>query len=127
MRSNAVCGAFLSTLLSRGMRPSSMARISLRIEIIASQNRSSSALDSDGTHARSASAMGNAEGLVQVEVAEIGAVIPRPRQPDLRVEIGAIEVNLPAACVDDVADGADLRLEHPMRRRICHHQHGQTV
>src|SRR4051812_31310429 len=40
------CGAFLSGLSSREILPSSIARISSRIEIIASQNRSSSAFDS---------------------------------------------------------------------------------
>ena len=39
-------GAFLSGLSSRSARPSSIARISSRIAIIASQKRSSSAFDS---------------------------------------------------------------------------------
>src|SRR5689334_5476473 len=40
----AVCGAFLSGLFARSIWPLSIAAISARIEIIASQNRSSSAL-----------------------------------------------------------------------------------
>jgi hypothetical protein len=42
----AVWGAFLSGLLARSMAPLSIAAISARIAIIASQKRSSSALDS---------------------------------------------------------------------------------
>ncbi len=41
-----MCGAFLSTLSALSARPSSMARISARIAMSASQNRSSSAFDS---------------------------------------------------------------------------------
>src|SRR5664279_4836854 len=40
----AVCGAFFSGLLLRSIAPLSIAAISVRIAIIASQNRSSSAL-----------------------------------------------------------------------------------
>ena len=42
----AVCGACLSGLSARSMRPASIARISSRIAIIASTKRSSSAFDS---------------------------------------------------------------------------------
>ena len=43
VHASAVCGAFLRGLSSRGSRPSSMARISSRMAIIASQKRSISA------------------------------------------------------------------------------------
>src|SRR6185437_33074 len=43
---SSVCGAFLSGLFNRSAFPSSMSRISSRIAISASQNRSSSAFDS---------------------------------------------------------------------------------
>src|SRR4029453_4440923 len=42
----AVCGAYFSGLSLRSARPSSIARISARIAIVASTKRSSSALDS---------------------------------------------------------------------------------
>jgi len=72
--------------------------------------------DADRAHARAAAAMRNAEGLVQVEMADIGAVIAGPRQSDLRVQIGAVEIDLPAMAVHDVADIADMLLEHAMGR-----------
>ena len=65
------------------------------------QERSKMRLDADGSHPRPASAMGNAEGLVQIEMAHVGAVIARPRQADLRVEIGAIQINLPTEAMHE--------------------------
>ena len=83
-------------------------------------------LDADRSHARAAAAMRNAEGLVQVEMADIGAVIAGPRQPDLRVHVGAVEIDLSAVAMHDVADLADVLLEHAMRGRIGDH-HGREI
>ena len=71
--------------------------------------------------------MGNAKGLVQIEMAHVGAVITRPRQADLRIEIGPIQINLPTAAMHEVADGADLRLKHAMCRRVRNHQHRKAL
>ncbi|MNZ36292.1 hypothetical protein D3C78_537080 [compost metagenome] len=71
--------------------------------------------------------MGNAEGLVQVHVRNIGADIRRPRQPDLGVEVGAIHVHLTAMLVDHFTDFADAFLVHAMGRRIGRHQAGEFV
>src|ERR1700757_3559789 len=75
----------------------------------------------DRAHAWAAAAMGNAEGLVQVEMADIGAVIAGPRQADLRVQIGTVEIDLSAIDMNDVADLADVLLEHAMGRGIGNH------
>ena len=40
-----------------------------------------------------AAAMRNAERLVQIEMADIGAVIAGTRETDLRIEIGAVSYN----------------------------------
>ena len=71
---------------------------------MAGQERRKMRLDADRAHAGAAAAMRNAEGFVQVEMADIGAVIAGPRQPDLRVEIGAVQIDLPAMGMNDVAD-----------------------
>ena len=84
-------------------------------------------LDADRAHARAAAAMRNAERLVQVEMADIGAVIAGPRQPDLRVHVGAVEIDLSAMAVNDVADLADMLLEHAVRRGIGDHDGGEVV
>ena len=83
-------------------------------------------LHADRAHARAAAAMRNAEGLVQIEVADVGAVIAGPRQPDLRVQVGAVEIDLAAMAVHDVADIADVLLEHAVRRGIGDHHGGEV-
>ena len=82
-------------------------------------------LHADRAHAGAAAAVGNAEGLVQIEMADIGAVIAGARQADLRVEIGAVEIDLAAMAMHDVADLADLLLEHAMGRGIGDHDRRQ--
>ena len=83
--------------------------------------------DADRSHARTTAAMRNAEGLVQVEMADIGAVIAGPRQANLRIQIGAVEIDLPAMAVHDVADLADMFLEYAMSRRIGDHHRGEVL
>ena len=92
---------------------------------MAGQERREMRLDADRAHARSAAAMRDAEGLVQVEMADIGAVIAGPRQADLRVQVGAVEIDLAAMVMHDVADLADVLLEHAMRRGIGDHDGGE--
>ena len=70
----------------------------------------------DRSHARPAAAMRNRERLVQVQVTDVGADRRRAREPDLRVHVRAVHVNLAAVLVDDRADLADLFLEHAVRR-----------
>ena len=54
------------------------------------------------------------ERLVQVQVADVGADRRRARQPDLRVHVRAVHVDLAAVLVDDRADVLDAR---PRTRR----------
>ncbi len=51
-------------------------------------------LDADRPHAGPAAAMRDAEGLVQVDVADIGPDVAGPREADQRIEVGAVEVDL---------------------------------
>ena len=55
-------------------------------------------------HARPAAAMGNTEGLVQVEVANIAAQIARARQANHRVHIRAVDIDLATMLMCDLAD-----------------------
>ena len=79
-------------------------------------------LDADRPDARPAAAMRDAEGLVQVHVADVRADVARPRQPDQRVEVGAVEIDLSAMLMHDCADVARAFLEYAMRRRVGEHQ-----
>ncbi len=69
--------------------------------------------------------MRNTERLVQIEMADIGAVIAGPRQSHLRVHVGAVEIDLAAMAVHDLADIADMLLEHAMGRGIGDHDRGK--
>ncbi len=84
-------------------------------------------LDADGTDTRPAAAMRDAEGLVQVHVADVGAELGRAHEPDLGIEVGAVEIDLTAIGMDGVADFLDRRLEHAMGRGIGDHQGGEVV
>src|SRR5450631_2718398 len=84
-------------------------------------------LDADWSHAGPTAAVRNAERLVQIEMADIPAVVAGARQSYLRVEIGTIQINLPAVGVNEVANGPYRGLEYPMRRGIGDHNCGQLV
>ena len=81
----------------------------------------------DRPHARAAAAVRDAERLVQVQVADVGADRRRAGEPDLRVHVRAVHVDLAAVLVDDRADVLDALLEHAVRRRIRHHQRRQPI
>ena len=65
----------------------------------------------DGTDARTAAAVGDAEGFMEVEVADIGSDVAGTGEADLGVHVGAVHVNLAAVGVDDLADIDDGFLE----------------
>ncbi len=76
----------------------------------------------NGPHAGTAAAVRDAERLVQVQVADVGADRRRTRQPDLRVHVGAVHVHLSAVVMDDGADVLNALLENPVGGRIGDHQ-----
>ncbi|MND92094.1 hypothetical protein D3C80_842380 [compost metagenome] len=79
-------------------------------------------LHADGAHARAATAMGNGEGLVQVEVRHVSADKARCSEAHLGVHIGAVQVHLTAILVNDVAHLLDGLLVHPVGGGVGHHQ-----
>ncbi len=83
--------------------------------------------DADRAHAGAAAAVRDAEGLVQVDVADVGADVAGAAEADLRVQVGAVHVDLAAVLVDDLGDVLDPGLEHAVRRRVGHHQRGERV
>ena len=88
------------------------------------QVRGQMRLDTDGSHAGPTAAVRNAESLVQIEMADIRAVVAGARQSDLRVEIGTIQINLSAVGVNEVTNGPYRGLEYPVRRGIGNHNRG---
>ena len=70
----------------------------------------------DGSYSGTAAAVRHCEGLVQVQVAYVGADEAGVGDADLTVHIGSVHVDLTAVLVDDVADLADLDLEYSVGR-----------
>ena len=81
----------------------------------------------NGSDAGAAASVRDAKSLVQIQVANIGAVIARPAKTDLRVHVGPIEINLAAMRMHDVADIADGRLKDAMRARVGDHERAQIT
>ncbi len=82
---------------------------------------------SDRTHPGPAAAMRNAECLVQIQMADIRADFARRREPDLRVHVRAVHVDLPAARMDQRANIDDGFLENAVRAGIGHHQRCELI
>ena len=70
----------------------------------------------DRTNALAATAVGDAERLVQVEVADVGAECSRLGESHHGVEVGTVEVHLAACVMDHFADASDFDLEHAVGR-----------
>ena len=77
--------------------------------------------------AGTAAAVRDAERLVQVQVADVAAELSGSGQPDQRVEVGAVDVDLAAGVVHGRADLGDVLLVHAVRRRVGDHQRRQPV
>ncbi len=71
---------------------------------MAGQERREVRLDADRPHARAAAAVRNAEGLVKIHVAHVGAEVARTCEPYKCVEIGAVEIDLAAVRMGDRTD-----------------------
>jgi hypothetical protein len=67
----------------------------------------------------------DAERLVQVEVADVGAEATRSGQPEQRVEVGPVDVDLPPGIVHQRTHVGHGRLVHPVRGRIGDHDGSQ--
>jgi hypothetical protein len=76
-------------------------------QAMAGEERLQVGLHADGADAGTTAAVGNAEGFVQVQVADIGPKVGGAAQPHLGVHVGPIHINLAAVGVDDVADLAN--------------------
>ena len=82
--------------------------------------------DGHGAHAGSATSVRDTEGLVQVEVADIGAELSWLRQSDQGMEVCAVDINLATCIVHHCADVDDRLFENPVSRGVGHHQRCET-
>ena len=83
--------------------------------------------DADRTYAGTATAVRRREGLVQVQMAEVGADGARICQAYLRIHVRAVHVELTAAVVDDFAHFLDVFLEDAVGRGVSNHAGSQIV
>ena len=83
--------------------------------------------DRDRPDAGAAAAVRDAECLVKVEVRHVRAEFSRSGQTHQGIEIRAVDVDLSAVRMDDVADLLDPGFEHAVRRRISDHDRRQVV
>ena len=81
---------------------------------------------SNRSHPRSASAMGDAEGFVEVEVADICPDVAGAAEAHLGVEVGSVHVDLTSGGVDHFADLPHALLENTMSRWVGHHEGGKV-
>ena len=78
------------------------------------QKRCQMSRHTNGTDPWSTPSMGDTEGFVQVEVADIRPEGTRSTETHLGIEIGAVEVDLAAIPVHHLTDVADAGFKHPM-------------
>ena len=78
-------------------------------------------------HPRTAAAMRNAEGLVQIQVARVRPEIAGTTQAHLRIHIRPVKIHLSPAAVHDVDYFPDVFFEHAVRGRIRNHQRRQAI
>jgi hypothetical protein len=81
----------------------------------------------DGAHAGAATAVRDGEGLVQVEVAHVGADVAGAREAHLCVHVGAVHVHLAAVGVDRAQMSLMDLLKHAVRGRVGDHEAAQRL
>src|SRR5437870_10438200 len=83
--------------------------------------------NADWSYAGPAAAVWNAKGLVQIQMANVRAVIPGTTETDLGIHVRAIHVDLTAVRVHDVANFANGGFKHTVRGGIGHHPRGEMA
>src|SRR5690606_693900 len=81
----------------------------------------------DGAHSRTATPVRDAKGLVEVQVAHVGAEHARTAAAGYSIHVRPIRLNLPACMVDDLAHLAYGGLENPMCGGIGNHVGRQPI
>jgi len=78
-------------------------------------------------HARPAAAVGDAEGLVQIDVGHVATECAGRRDAHQGVEVGAIDIDLAAGGMDVRAHFGHRFLEHPVGGGIGEHEGGELL
>jgi hypothetical protein len=89
--------------------------------------RSEVLLDSNGTDTRATTTVGNTEGLVEVEMADISANVTRRAETNLSVHVGTIHVDETTVLVNKLTDLLDLGLENTEGRGVSDHDSSKLI
>ena len=79
----------------------------------------------DRAHAGAAAAVRDAESFVQIEMADVRPHIAGAAEGDLRIEVGAIHVNLTAGRVHQITNFADAFLKDAVGGWVGDHEGGE--
>lgn len=94
---------------------------------MAGKVRSQVRLDTDGAHTGSSTSMGDAEGLVQVQVADISTNVTGRGQTDLGVHVGSVHVDLASVGMNDLAGIRHSVLKDTEGRGVGDHEGREAV
>ena len=83
--------------------------------------------DTNGSHARTTATVGDTEGLVEVQVAHIGANLTGRAETDLGVHVGTVHVDLATVLVHQAAGLLGTGLEHTEGAGVGDHERSQVV
>lgn len=86
------------------------------------QERLEVRLDANGANTRATTAVGNTEGLVKVQVANVSTESSRRSKTNLSIHVGTVHVDLTAVLVDKIASLADTRLKDTESAGVCDHE-----
>jgi hypothetical protein len=83
--------------------------------------------NADRADSRAAAAVRNAEGFVEIQMADIRPEIARAAKTDLGVHVRTVHINLTASGMGDVANLADSLFENTVRGGVCNHHASEGV
>ena len=83
--------------------------------------------NADRSHSWSAAAVWNTECLVQIEMANVCANLARSHQPNERIEIRSVHIDLTAMLMHDFAEFANAFFEDAVGARIGDHARCQIL
>src|SRR6185295_10747256 len=62
-----------------------------------------------------------------MQMAHVRADVPGPTEPDLGVQVGAVHIDLPAVCMDDLTNAAHVCLKDTVGRGVPQHERREPV
>jgi hypothetical protein len=84
-------------------------------------------LHPNGAYPWPAPTVGDAKGLVEIEMAHISPKVGWATEPHLGIHIGPVHIHLAAVTMDDVTDFDNGRLKYTVGRGVGHHQRRQAL